>query len=147
MMRLLLGPVVVEHHRSLSTGCLVFQALSARSPTASWLSQSRRPLHDCRVQILSKLLRANRSLSHANRVSGRAFSAHRETDFGRQRPKAQNRLRAVFLPYRDREPANAPAPNRGKSRVFRGDEENSNSAGLRGGGCSLRRTSLHTQIP
>ena len=58
------------------------------------------------------VLHANRSLSHANRVSGRVFPAHQETVFGRQRRKAPNRLRAVFLPYRDREPAYAPAQNR-----------------------------------
>ena len=52
---------------------------------------------------------------------------------GRQRRKAPNHLRAGFLPHRDRRRANAPAPNRGKSRVFRGDEENSSCARLRGG--------------
>ncbi|SRR6266496_661037 len=37
-------------------------------------------------------LDANRSLSHANRVSGRAFTAHRETDFGRPETKGPNSL-------------------------------------------------------
>jgi hypothetical protein len=33
-----------------------------------------------------------------------AFTVHRETDFGRQRRKAPNRLRAVFIRARDRTP-------------------------------------------
>jgi hypothetical protein len=65
---------------------------------------------------------------------------------GRQRRKAPNHLRAGFLPHRDRERANAPAPNRGKSRVFRGDGENSSCAGLRGGGCSPIGTRLSLQF-
>ena len=41
-----------------------------------------------------------------------------------------------------------PAPcTRGKSRVFGEQQETSFSGGLRGGGCSLDRTSLHRQIP
>src|SRR6266567_4469564 len=39
----------------------------------------------------------------------------------------------VFVSRRDRERAITPAPNRGKSRVFRGDGELGVSAGLRGG--------------
>ncbi len=35
---------------------------------------------------------ANRSLSHANRISGRAFAADRETDFGRSETKGPNPL-------------------------------------------------------
>jgi hypothetical protein len=80
-------------------------------------------------QFPSKFPHANRSLLHANRVSDRAFSAHRETDFGRQRRMAPNRLLTVFVSYRDREPTNTAAPSRGKSRVSRRDEENSGSAG------------------
>lgn len=38
-----------------------------------------------------------------------------ETVFGGQRRQAPNRLQAAFVPYRDREPANAPAENRGYS--------------------------------
>jgi hypothetical protein len=33
-----------------------------------------------------------------------AFTAHRETDFGRQRQKAPNRLRAALIRGRDRTP-------------------------------------------
>src|SRR5260370_3133544 len=66
-------------------------------------------------QFLSKLLHANRSLSHANRVSDHGSLARRETVFGGQRQQAPNRLQAVFVPYRDRERANAPAQNRGYS--------------------------------
>src|SRR3981081_3554409 len=62
------------------------------------------------------------------------------------RRKPRNRLRAVFLPYRDREPANALAPS-GKSTEFCGDQEISFSAELRGGGCSPDRTSLHVKFP
>jgi hypothetical protein len=43
-------------------------------------------------QFLAKLLAANRSLSHANRVSGRSFPRSGETVFGRQRQKAPNCL-------------------------------------------------------
>jgi hypothetical protein len=53
---------------------------------------------------------ANRSLLHANRVSGRAFAADRETDFGRQRRRAPIRFRTVFVPRRDRERAMTPRP-------------------------------------
>jgi hypothetical protein len=63
----------------------------------------------------------------------RAFTAHREMDFGRQRRRAPIRFRTVFVSRRDRERAITPAPNRGKSRVFRGDGELGVSAGLRGG--------------
>jgi hypothetical protein len=50
-----------------------------------------------------------------------AFAAHWETDFRTPETKGPNHLHAGFLPHRDRRRANAPAPNRGKSRVFRGD--------------------------
>jgi GH15 family glucan-1,4-alpha-glucosidase len=43
-------------------------------------------------QFLAKLLAANRSLSHANRVSGRPFPRSGETVFGRPRQKAPNCL-------------------------------------------------------
>jgi hypothetical protein len=43
-------------------------------------------------QFFSNLLHANRSLSHANRVSGRSFPALRETVFGRQRQKPSHAL-------------------------------------------------------
>src|SRR6266567_7444037 len=49
-------------------------------------------------QFLAKLLAANRSLSHANRVSGRSFPRSGETVFGRQRQKAPNCPEAVLLP-------------------------------------------------
>ncbi len=75
----------------------------AHAPAASGRSQERRLLHDHRAQFRWKLLPANRSLSHANRVSGRAFTAHQETDFGRQRRKATIRFRTVFVSRRDRE--------------------------------------------
>ena len=58
------------------------------------------------------------------------------------RRKPRNRLRAVFLPYRDREPANALAPS-GKSTEFCGDQEISFSAELRGG-AGRTRTSNQT---
>jgi hypothetical protein len=96
-------------------------------------------------RTISNLLYANRSLSHANRVSGRAFTAHRETDFGRQRRRAPIRFRTVFVSRRDRERAITPAPNRGKSRVFRGDGERGVSAGLRGG-AGRTRTGNQTVI-
>jgi hypothetical protein len=60
-------------------------------------------------RTISNLLYANRSLSHANRVSGRAFTAHRETDFGRQRRRAPIR----FLPACERfgqQPPSRPTP-------------------------------------
>ena len=66
-------------------------------------------------QFLSKSLHANRSLSHANRVSGRAFPARRETVFGCQRQKATNCLRAVLPPCRDWKPTYSPPQNRGYS--------------------------------
>src|SRR6266542_1056066 len=53
--------------------------------------------------------------------------------FGRQRRRAPIRFRTVFVSRRDRERAIRPAPNRGKSRVFREDGELGVSAGLRGG--------------
>src|SRR6266700_6262184 len=74
---------------------------------------------------------------------GRAFTAPRETDFGRQRRRAPIRFRTVFVSRRDRERAITPAPNRGKSRVFRGDGELGVSAGLRGG-AGRTRTSHQT---
>jgi Protein of unknown function (DUF2924) len=61
--------------------------------------------------FLSKLLTANRSLSHANRVSGRAFPARRETVFERQRQKAP-KLPLSGLSSLQRLEAYAPAPNR-----------------------------------
>src|SRR6266498_3019781 len=90
---------------------------------------------------------ANRSLSHANRVSGRAFTALRETDFGRQRRRAPIRFRTAFVSHRDRERAITPAPNRGKSRVFRGDGELGVSAGLRGGPRRTRTCNQAVMIP
>jgi hypothetical protein len=83
-------------------------------------------------------------LSHANRVSSRAFyRAPGNGDFGRQRRRAPISFRTVFVSRRDRERAITPAPNRGKSRVFRGDGEFGVSARLRGG---LRRTQTCNQI-
>ncbi len=75
----------------------------------------------------------------------RAFTAHRETDFGRQRRRAPIRFRTVFISRRDRERAITPAPYRGKSRVFRGDGELGVSAGLRGG-AGRTRTGNQTVI-
>jgi hypothetical protein len=115
-------------------------ALMARSSGSTFLENSNIgfPVVVCGRRFslprtISNLLHANRSLSHANRVSGRAFTAHRETDFGRQRRRAPIRFRTVFVSRRDRERAMTPAPNRGKSRVFRGDGELGVRAGLRGG--------------
>ncbi len=71
-----------------------------------------------------------------------AFTAHRETDFGRQRRKAQIRFRTVFISRRGRERAITPAPYRGKSRVLRGDGELGVSAGLRGREMGYRGWSL-----
>ncbi len=75
----------------------------------------------------------------ANRVSGRAFTAHRETDFGRQRRRDPIRFRTVFVSRRDRERSIVPAPNRGKSRVFREDGELGVSAALRGANGGTKR--------
>ncbi len=74
-----------------------------------------------------------------------AFTAHRETDFGCQRRRAPIRFRTVFVSRRDRERAITPVPNRGKSRVFRGDGELGVSAGLRGG-AGRTRTGNQTVI-
>ncbi len=82
-----------------------FQALSRRqlhqrptahAPAASWLSQSRRPVNAIVSQFLSKLLHANRSLSHANRVSGRSFPALRETVFGPRDRRPQTASEQFF---------------------------------------------------
>src|SRR6266700_5407808 len=64
-------------------------------------------------QFLAKLLAANRSLSHANRVSGRSFPRSGETVFGRQRQKARTASEAVLLPCRDCKPALRPRKTAG----------------------------------
>src|SRR6266516_2894298 len=70
--------------------------------------------------------------ARANRVSGRGL--HRAPGNGFRTPeRAPIRFRTVFVSRRDRERAITPAPNRGKSRVFRGNGELGVSTGLRGG--------------
>jgi hypothetical protein len=72
-------------------------SLTQRSGTHAlqWQAGDRKSVDYCMTivsQFLAKLLAANRSLSHANRVSGRSFPRSGETVFGRQRQKAPNCL-------------------------------------------------------
>ncbi len=99
---------------------------------------------DHRVPIRSKLLHANQSLSHANRVSGHGSLAAPGNGFRTPEPEGPKlppsgpssfqRLEAdLFTPA--------------KSRVFGERQEISFSAGLRGGGCTPDRTSLQLKFP
>ncbi len=76
----------------------------------------------CKAEGSSNLLHANRSLSQRTESLAGAFTAHRETDFGRQRRRAPIRFRTVFVSRRDRERAITPAPHytRPKPRKIEG---------------------------
>jgi hypothetical protein len=91
-------------------------------------------------QFLSKSLHANRSLSHANRVSGRAFpNGFRmpETEGSKLPPSGPSSLQRL----------EADLCARAKSRVFGERQEISFSAGVRGGGCTPDRTGLQLKFP
>ena len=100
----------------------------ARSPVASGLSQERR-------RFLSKPLHANRSPSHANRVSGRA--SPRGPGSGFRAPETEGRKLALSSPSSlQRLEAGLFAP--AKLRVFGERQEISFSAGVRGGPARTR---------
>jgi hypothetical protein len=62
-----------------------------------------------------------------------AFTVHRETDFGRERRKAPNRPRAVFIRRRDRTPGISTAETPANCGLLVRDRETPVRSGLRGG--------------
>jgi hypothetical protein len=95
-----------------------------------------------KANVLAKILAANRSLSHANRVSGRSFPRSGETVFGCQRQKAPNCLLSG-PPSLQRLLA---GPRLAKRGIFVKPGEISISVGVRGGACSLVATGLDGQM-
>src|SRR6266568_6278232 len=78
--------------RSLATALrmgALRERLAPPSYTTSWDTTANGPLHSPQT---AENRGCNRSLSHANRVSGRAFTAHRETDFRTSETKGPNPL-------------------------------------------------------